>query len=188
MVIAGGLSVLVVRRVAPSWWKGKVGERRVRRLLARLDPSRYTVFHGLYLPVGSSGTTELDHVVVSPHGVFVIETKNYSGMIFASPGDRSWTVTYPGGARRQIPSPVRQNRGHAKALARFLPVDQVAVTPLVVLVGSAGLLSDPGPEVVGKDQLLASIEARADARWPPPPLRPAATSCAGNRRRWRAPT
>ena len=163
VAVGAGLAVLALRRSNPSERKGQAGERTVRQLLARLEPARYTVFHSLYLPARTQGhTTELDHVVVSAHGIFVIETKNYSGLIVGSRGDRYWTVTYPGGARRQIDSPIRQNRGHVSALARFLRVDESVITSLVVLVGSARMGSDPGPEVVSREQLLHRNEAQAD--------------------------
>jgi len=65
----------------------------VNRGLRNFDPSRYRHFHGLYLPrPDGKGTTQIDHIVVSRYGIFVIETKNYRGWIFGSEKQRDWTT------------------------------------------------------------------------------------------------
>jgi restriction system protein len=62
--------------------KGRLGERIVSEALTRL-PSGYHHFENLILPVriGSRETTQIDHVVVSEFGCFVIETKKIEGRI-----------------------------------------------------------------------------------------------------------
>lgn len=64
-----------LRDEARSWFKGAVGERQVAAQLDALGPE-FTVLHAV--PVGRS-TTDIDHVVVGPTGVFSINTKNHSG-------------------------------------------------------------------------------------------------------------
>lgn len=61
--------------------KGRVGEAIVSvGFLNRLDPKTHRVFHDLVIPrPDGKGTTQIDHVVVSLFGIFVIETKNYQG-------------------------------------------------------------------------------------------------------------
>lgn len=44
----------------------------------QLDTEEYIVLHDLLLPY-KDGTTQIDHVIISPYGIFVIETKNYTG-------------------------------------------------------------------------------------------------------------
>lgn len=60
---------------ARPWFAGAVGERRVGELLAGL-PGGWRVFHAL--PVGS-GEADVDHLVVGPGGVFVVNTKHHRG-------------------------------------------------------------------------------------------------------------
>jgi hypothetical protein len=83
------------------------------------------------------GTTQIDHVLVSRFGIFVIETKDYKGWIFAGPRDRYWTqVLYR--AKFRFQNPLRQNHRHVcaiQALQDFLPPD--AVRPAVVFTGDA---------------------------------------------------
>src|SRR6476660_3920949 len=75
---------LIAGMVSSTSFKGWFGEMMVVRAgLRKLDPSRYRHFNDLYLPhPDGHGTTQIDHVVVSPFGIFVIETKNFRGWIF----------------------------------------------------------------------------------------------------------
>ncbi|MGJ4843293.1 nuclease-related domain-containing protein [Leifsonia sp. Le1] len=57
------------------WFDGALGEREVGAMLDRL-PDGWTVFHAL--PVGN-GDADIDHLVVGPGGVFVVNTKNHQG-------------------------------------------------------------------------------------------------------------
>jgi len=62
-----------------QYLKGAEGEERMARILSLL-PSTYAVFHGLSSSA-SGGGRDFDHVVVGPTGLFVIETKNWSGTV-----------------------------------------------------------------------------------------------------------
>lgn len=61
-------------------YKGKAGEKHVHKILMQL-PEQYAVLNDVVLQT-TSGTTQIDHVVVSKYGVFAIETKNYRGEIY----------------------------------------------------------------------------------------------------------
>jgi restriction system protein len=78
------LAILAAILKSP-WFKGVVGETLVN-LAAKLflDGKDYHLIRNLTLPTGE-GTTQIDHVIVSRYGIFVIETKNMSGWIFGSP-------------------------------------------------------------------------------------------------------
>lgn len=55
--------------------KGKYGEFKIERKLSSLS-SEYTIFNDVLLPT-INGTTQIDHLIASPYGIFIIETKNY---------------------------------------------------------------------------------------------------------------
>ncbi|MFC3040790.1 NERD domain-containing protein [Virgibacillus xinjiangensis] len=98
--------------------KGAAGERYVNRLLNKLG-EEYTVFDDLYVPNGDKGMTQVDHVVTSPYGIFVIETKHYDGWIFGGEKQQYWTqVIYQ--RKERLYNPIRQNAGHIQALRDFL--------------------------------------------------------------------
>jgi Nuclease-related domain len=109
----------------------------------------------------NNGTTQIDHVLVSRFGIFVIETKDYRGWIFAGPGDRYWTqVLYR--AKFRFQNPMRQNRGHVIAiqeLLEFLPA--AVVRPAVVFTGNAEFKTDIPDGVFTLAGFLAYVEDHA---------------------------
>ena len=63
--------------------KGRRGERAVASILSELPSSEYSVINDITLQ-DEHGSTQIDHVIVSVYGIFVIETKNYSGWIMGA--------------------------------------------------------------------------------------------------------
>ncbi len=72
--------------------KGKAGEKTVSRKLSRLPKDKYKVLNDIMLAT-PKGTTQIDHIVVSICGVFVVETKNYQGWIYGGEESEYWTQT-----------------------------------------------------------------------------------------------
>lgn len=109
-----------------TFFKGIAGEllNRIGHRLC-LPRAQYHGFHNIVIP-GGKGTTELDHVIVSSFGIFVVETKFWSGTIYGSEWDKRWTL-FTRRSKQLVYNPLRQNFGHAKALADLLaiPVDRV---------------------------------------------------------------
>jgi restriction system protein len=74
-----------------AWFKGLWGEFLVNFLLKKFLPkNQYTLIKNVTLPT-EDGTTQIDHIVVSAFGVFVIETKNMKGWIFGNAKQKQWT-------------------------------------------------------------------------------------------------
>ena len=88
------------------------------------------------------GTTQIDHILVSRFGVFVIETKDYKGWIFANAKHATWTqVLYR--VKFKFQNPIFQNMRHVRAveeLLDFLPPE--AIKSAVVFTGSAEFKTD----------------------------------------------
>ncbi|MEO5716393.1 MAG: nuclease-related domain-containing protein [Luteolibacter sp.] len=134
--------------------KGRRGERRViMGVLGKLDPLLYQHFNDLYLPhPDGHGTTQIDHVVVSPFGIFVIETKNYTGWIFGSEKQSQWTQQiYRRKSRFQ--NPLHQNHLHVRALSAFLSLPVERFHSAVFFVGSCQLKTPLPANVVTCDHL-----------------------------------
>lgn len=67
-----------------SRFKGAIGEFVTNRAARKdLNKDVYRIFHDVTLPAGN-GTTQIDHIIVSIYGIFVLETKNMTGWIFGS--------------------------------------------------------------------------------------------------------
>ncbi len=97
---------------------GELGEHKINIQMDQL-PKDCRHLHDLLIPNSKSktGYSQVDHVVVSPYGIFVIETKNYNGEIKGARGDKQWSVSN----RFKMYNPIMQNYGHIKALEALLP-------------------------------------------------------------------
>jgi restriction system protein len=94
---------------------GAVGEARVDAKLRRdLGEVDYEVFQDLIIPT-VNGTTQIDNLVISRFGIFVIETKNMSGWIFGSADQANWTQVLHR-KKFRLQNPLRQNYKHVKAV------------------------------------------------------------------------
>jgi hypothetical protein len=118
------------------------GESLVRKAIQRHFRSpNYHLLNHITLKFGDS-TTQIDHVLVSRFGVFVIETKHYKGWIFANPKHEKWTqVLFH--AKFKFQNPLHQNHRHVIAvreLLDFLPYN--AIKSVVVFSGNAQFKTD----------------------------------------------
>ena len=112
--------VIVTSMVMKAYFpqiKGSIGEKRIHRVLEKLG-EEYRIFNDIYVPKQDGQLTQVDHVVVSKYGVFVIETKNYSGWIFGSEKQKNWTQTIYK-KKTRFYNPILQNNTHIKALQHF---------------------------------------------------------------------
>lgn len=117
-----------------SGFKGWFGEKATAAgMWMRLDKSVYRRFHDVYVPA-PDGTTQIDHLVVSPFGLFVIETKNIDGWIFGSEKDSQWTQNLYG-KKYRFQNPLRQNYRHTKCLAEYLDLDLELLHSVVFFIG-----------------------------------------------------
>jgi hypothetical protein len=94
----------------------------------------YHHFRRIIIPT-LRGTTEIDHLIVSKFGIFVVELKDRSGWIFGNTADAHWTAVHFK-KRFRFQNPLQQNYGHMKALEAFLGVDPRVLHGIVVFRGS----------------------------------------------------
>lgn len=116
--------------------RGMAGEMRVGAYLRTL-PHGYIVLNDVMLPAGDGMTTQIDHIVVSEFGIFVLETKNYSGWIFGDAKRREWVQTLPqrvrhGAKKSRFQNPIHQNWRHICALAENLGISRDYFKSVVV--------------------------------------------------------
>jgi len=106
--------------------KRNAGEQLViENLKNNFNFESYHLINNITIPTSDGGTTQIDHVLVSPYGIFVIETKDYSGWIFGSKTNRKWTQSFPN-SKFQFQNPLHQNTKHISELCKqfdFLPRD-----------------------------------------------------------------
>jgi hypothetical protein len=130
-VAAAGLVGWALRfRPSPgtrAWRRGATGERRTARLLGRLDRHGWAVLHDLAVP---GSRANIDHLAIGPGGVFVIDSKLYTGRLQLGPGESLWHGRYP------LAPVLRAVRFEADQAAQVLATPGIEVVPLVAVHGA----------------------------------------------------
>ena len=134
---------------------GWAGEQWTRERLDKLPKEQYIVLNDIMIET-KGRTHQIDHVVVSPHGIFSIETKKYSGYLRGSKYDKNW-IRYNWGRKYFYENPIRQNMGHVKALAELLNMDESKIFNLVCIPSDAHLDIKHDGELTRYDTLLERI-------------------------------
>ena len=136
--------------------KGKLGERSVSKRLKRLDNNKYKVINDVILKT-SRGTSQIDHLVVSNYGIFVIETKNYQGWIVGSENADNWQqIIY--NKKNFFRNPIKQNYGHIKAIEENLKVNnKIEYISIIVFMNRCDLKVNTTTPVVYVYDLLKEI-------------------------------
>jgi hypothetical protein len=163
-----------VSEQARTWQRGAHGERHTARLLDRLTRDRYVVFHDLAVP---NSTANVDHLAIGPTGVFVIDSKQWTGTVHQSADGLAWHNHYP------LERTLETVRWEAETLGRLLGT---RIHPLLCVHGAhvqGGGLHARGVAIVpahllrsalGYDRVLsdADVELLTTTAWSR--LRPAA--------------
>lgn len=155
---------LLVTAVLSSGRDGSGGEGRVAQRLAKLPPEDYKTVNDVMLPTVDGATTQVDHVVVSRYGIFVIETKDYSGWIFGGENQRVWTQTFKGGrwsGPQKFPfqNPIRQNWRHIYALSDCLGLPHRYFYNVVAFCGDGEFMTEMPGNVMYSVDLCAYIRS-----------------------------
>ncbi|BFH32558.1 NERD domain-containing protein [Paenibacillus melissococcoides] len=131
---------------------GELGEHKINIQLDQL-PKDCMHLADLMIPNPRSrtGYSQIDHVVVTPYGLFVIETKNYNGEIKGARTDKQWTVSN----RFRMYNPLMQNYGHIKALtAILLAYPDLKFISLVSFTMRCRFSIDPELRKIHSDELV----------------------------------
>ncbi|MDZ7793922.1 MAG: NERD domain-containing protein [Spirochaetia bacterium] len=143
--------------------KGHIGESRIAGQLNKLDDKEYKVLNNIFIRT-SKGSSQIDHIVISTYGIFVIETKNYSGWIHGNENSEYWTQTFYK-SRDKFRNPIKQNWSHIYALKEVLSnFRHITYHPIIVFVGSGELKNVTSQVPVVYDNELFQIIARKSIR------------------------
>jgi hypothetical protein len=114
-------------------WFGEVQCTLAKRLF--LDSKTYFDINNVTIPT-PNGTTQIDHIIVSRYGVFVIETKNIDGWIYGDEKSQQWTVNLFG-KKYRFQNPLFQNYRHTKALSDYLDIEHEKFFSVVMFWGES---------------------------------------------------
>jgi len=129
---------VLIKKVFLPKFKGVIGEYSVAKKLRRLNKNDYIVYNDIYLK-NKGRSKQIDHLVLSVYGIFVIETKNYKGWIFGNENSKYWTQTLYKN-KYKIFNPVIQSWSHINFLKQISSeFTDLKYFPIVVFAGSGKL-------------------------------------------------
>ena len=145
---------------------GNIGEARTARFLEKLPADDYTILHDLMIADSNGRTTQIDHIVVSRYGVFVIETKCFKGWVFGDEKSRVWTQSLSVGGRwfsdtekHTFQNPIRQNWRHIYVLAERLNLPKRLFRNVVVFAGDAEIKTEVPDYVMSEYDVAGYIRS-----------------------------
>jgi hypothetical protein len=117
IIVLGIFSSIFYKKI-----RGFMGEFWVKMELKKLPKNEYIVLNDIMIK-SSKGTHQIDHIIISEFGIFVIEMKNYFGLIIGDENKNKW-IQYLGSNKYYFNNPIHQNYGHIKALQELLNLSE----------------------------------------------------------------
>jgi len=122
--------------------KGIAGESIIQLLLNSPQLGYRKILKNIYVPYGNQ-TTEIDVVMIHETGIYVIESKNYSGWIFGSENQQQWTQMLNSYTKKRFYNPIWQNRTHIRALSNYTNIDKSKIKSYIVFSDRCELKAVP---------------------------------------------
>jgi predicted RNA-binding Zn-ribbon protein involved in translation (DUF1610 family) len=153
--------VLALSLFKTPWFKGVMGEFIINIFAKwKLDKDIYHLIKNVTLP-SEDGTTQIDHIIVSVYGVFVVETKNLRGWIFGSPQQRNWTQQIFR-HKNKFQNPLHQNYKHTKTLESLLNLTNKQLHSVIVFIGDSEFKTPMPDNVTYGMGYIRYIQSKSD--------------------------
>ena len=153
------LSLFIIGIFGALFYKkiiGKIGELDVSHELNKLPNNKYSIINNAMLYDENGKSHQIDHIVFSKFGIFVIETKNYEGLIKGNTYDKQW-VQILGKTKNSFYNPIHQNYGHIKVLEEKLNIKESKFISIVCFSDKAKLSITGNGNVINTSDLVSKI-------------------------------
>lgn len=139
---------------------GRHGEYKTYTYLEKLGEEN-KLLTNVYLPKGDGTTTEIDLIMISSTGIYVFESKNYSGWIFGDEGSKYWTQSLKGGKKYRFYNPIWQNKSHINVLKNHLELGNEVFRSYIIFSEHCELkkmfVRSPEVKVMNRDVLTKEM-------------------------------
>ena len=166
--MAKGLVDVLLDSIFDDDWKGRRGEKLTERELnlVKLFGRKGKTLRNVYIPKDNGETSELDVLYITQKGIFVFESKNYSGWIFGDEKSQYWTAMLPNKEKNRFYNPIRQNKTHLKWLQKYVG-DDIPLFSIIVFSERCELkkvtVDSPDIKVIKRDRTYATVRNIWDA-------------------------
>lgn len=117
--------------------RGFMGEFWVKQELKKLPKDKYIILNDIMIK-SSKGTHQIDHIIISKYGIFVVEMKNYYGLITGEEHQNKW-IQHLGKNKYYFNNPIHQNYGHIKAFEELLNLSEDKFISIICISNQAKL-------------------------------------------------
>ena len=138
--------------------KGLISELEVR---SNLFDEEYVIYN---LILGESKKTQIDHIVINSRGIFVIETKNYTGIITGKDDDKNW-IQIINDNKFYFFSPVLQNEFHIKIIKNYI-LEDIPIYSIIAFSSKSKLNVKVNKDVIHINELKETINKKPDVSVP----------------------
>lgn len=142
-----------------GWYGEKLTERELK--FANLFGKKGRILKNIYIPKDDGTTTEVDLLFITQKGIFVLESKNYSGWIFGSEKDSYWMMSLPNGQKERFYNPIKQNQSHIRWLKTIIG-DEIPCYSIIVFSERCELkkvtVENQDIKVIKRDDLFSVIK------------------------------
>lgn len=143
--------------------KGYIGEKSVAAVLSFLPSDKYKIINNILIK-SNNRSIQIDHLVISIYGIFIIETKNYKGWITGSDNSEYWTKNMFGN-KYKFYNPIKQNKAHISALSRQLGLGLNNFISIIAFSNKADLKVNTVHNVIYIHQLNSMIKEYIDIKF-----------------------
>lgn len=150
IILGIALAIFVIYWKSPKA-RGKRGEATVKLFIGETVPGEKYIINDIIIKDENGKTSQIDHIVINRNGIFVIETKNYSGRIYGNETQQEWTqVLQYGKVKNKFYNPVKQNATHVRRIKEATNT-QIPIYSLIVFTkGNVSYIDAPNVYTLGE--------------------------------------
>ena len=143
-------------------WVGAYGEALTafNLQIVKLFGRKGKILQNIYIPKDDGTTSEIDVVYITQKGIFVFESKNYSGWIFGNEKQQNWTAMLPNKQKNRFYNPIMQNNTHLKWMRKYLGED-IPLFSIIVFSERCELkkvtITSDNVKVIQRDRVYATV-------------------------------
>lgn len=154
LIVCGIIVIVLVNNLENPQTKGKYGESKVAEKLETISKERY-ILNNIYIN-DNGKSRQIDHIVITNSGVFVIETKNFGGKIYGKESSNEW-IQYIGKQGFNFKNPIHQNYGHVQIVKKVINDGSINVESIIAFTRRAILKVKTYTKVLYPDEIVKYI-------------------------------
>ncbi len=150
--------IIIIKFFKTPKGKGIIGEFIINiSLKLFLNKKYYKILNNVLLKYGNT-TTQIDHIIISKYGIFVLESKNYKGYIYGNRYEKEW-IQKTGYKEYKFQNPLYQNYKHIRAIQNILKINKKYFISVIVFSNRAKFKTQMPPNILYSSNYIKYIKS-----------------------------